>query len=330
MNENSTCVIWGTPASEAHTNRDGRSIESARAGGKYFISGSAETVLSHSEGHVKVRLTTWLVEQRQLGTPCPEINSWTIRDVERVKDTNVSHRCDSILKYLEIKSQMLGVGVGIRVSLDMYQNVQLDELEIAYFELLAHSACINNDELAFLLKSLQNHNLINYRFIGGSSWGCTLTLEGYARLAELENTYTASSRAFVAMWFDNSMTEVWEHGFAPAIQATGYEPVRIDHHEHVNKIDDEIIAEIRRSRFVVADFTHGDTGARGGVYYEARFAHGLDIPVIFTCRNDSFDEIHFDTRQYNHIVWTEPIDLRRNLKDRIAAVIGDGPNVPLG
>ena len=128
------------------------------------------------------------------------------------------------------------------------------------------------------------------------------------------------------MWFDDSMGEAWEDGFDPAIRGAGYEPVRIDKQEHVNKIDDEIIAEIRRARFLVADFTHGDTGARGGVYYEAGFAHGLDIPVIFTCRRDSFDKIHFDTRQYNHIVWAEPKELRRNLMSRIAAVIGDGPN----
>jgi hypothetical protein len=36
---------------------------------------------------------------------------------------------------------------------------------------------------------------------------------------------------------------------APAIRDSGYEPMRIDRKEHINKIDDEIIAEIRRSCF---------------------------------------------------------------------------------
>ena len=31
----------------------------------------------------------------------------------------------------------------------------------------------------------------------------------------------------------------------------------------------------------------------------------LDIPVIFTCRSDKIDQIHFDTRQFNHVVWNE-------------------------
>ena len=101
--------------------------------------------------------------------------------------------------------------------------------------------------------------------------------------------------------------------------------MRIDRKEHVNKIDDEIIAEIRRSRFLVADFTQGEDGARGGVYYEAGFAHGLGLQVIFTCREDAVETLHFDTAHYNHIVWTTPEDLRKSLKKRILAVLGEGP-----
>lgn len=149
--------------------------------------------------------------------------------------------------------------------------------------------------------------------------------DGYARLADLEKIAVDSKQAFVAMWFDDSMKTAYESGVALAIDDAGYEPLRIDRKEHVNKIDDEIIAEIRRSRFLVADFTHGDSGARGGVYYEAGFAHGLNVPVIFTCREDSISKVHFDTRQYNHITWKSPQELRIRLARRIAAVIGDGP-----
>ena len=127
------------------------------------------------------------------------------------------------------------------------------------------------------------------------------------------------------MWFDDSMTSVWENGIRPAITDAGYEAIRVDQKEHVNKIVDEIVAEIRRSRFVVADFTQGVDGPRGGVYYEAGFAHVLDIPVIFACHRDSLDKVHFDTRQYNHIVWGTAEELRDKLAKRIAAVIGDGP-----
>ena len=100
--------------------------------------------------------------------------------------------------------------------------------------------------------------------------------------------------------------------------------LRIDRKPDVDKIDDEIIAEIRRSRFLVADFTHGDKGARGGVYYEAGFAYGLGKPVIYTCRADMVDYLHFDTRQYAHILWETPEELREGLKNKIVARIGEG------
>src|SRR5271165_6192652 len=80
---------------------------------------------------------------------------------------------------------------------------------------------------------------------------------------------------------------------------------RIDRKEHDGKIDDQIIAEIRRSAFVVADFS----GHRGGVYYEAGFAHGIGRRVIFTCKQAEIDKLHFDIRQYNTILWTTPNEI---------------------
>lgn len=150
-------------------------------------------------------------------------------------------------------------------------------------------------------------------------------MAGYRQIAEQVPNVSAR-QAFVAMWFEGSMSNVFDKGIKPAVEAAGYEPLRIDLKPDASKIDDEIIAEIRRSRFIVADFTHGDEGARGGVYFEAGFAMGLGIPVIFTCRSDMVDKLHFDTRQYAHIVWDTPEQLRDELKYRILARIGEGPD----
>jgi nucleoside 2-deoxyribosyltransferase len=91
------------------------------------------------------------------------------------------------------------------------------------------------------------------------------------------------------------------------------------------RICDEIIAEIRRSRFLVADFTCEKDKVRGGVYFESGFALALPIPVIWTCKETSIDDLHFDTRQYAHIVWKDTADLCEKLKGRIGATIGYGP-----
>lgn len=94
-------------------------------------------------------------------------------------------------------------------------------------------------------------------------------------------------------------------------------------------IDDEIIAEIRRSRFVVADFTHDkEKGVRGSVFYEAGFASGLGLEVIYSCRKGLEGELSFDTRQYHHILWETPEDLRIQLRDRIRARAGDYKTEP--
>ena len=302
---NSTCPIWGTPATEVLVAADGRCLESPRVGGQYFISGSAEASLKNCDYRVKVRLTTWLVEQRRLGSTCPKIMSSTVNDVKLWKDTVVSDRADGILRYLETRTKILGSQIGYRIPVNSHDDTQLYQIDEVYLELLAHSGCVSSDDLRFLLSYLQTRGFVELSGVNNPIQLCTLTVEGYTRLSELAPTYTTASRAFVAMWFDEAMDPAWEHGFAPAIREAGYDPVRVDREEHLNKIDDEIIAEIRRARFVVADFTHGSTGVRGGVYYEAGFAHGLAIPVIFTCRENSFANVHFDTRQYNHIVWNK-------------------------
>ena len=75
---------------------------------------------------------------------------------------------------------------------------------------------------------------------------------------------------------------------------------------------------------MVADFTHfAEKGVRGSVYYEAGFAYGLGLPVLYSCREDLKNELHFDTRQYPHILWKTPEDLYAELRDKIGALIGD-------
>jgi hypothetical protein len=180
-------------------------------------------------------------------------------------------------------------------------------------------------DLLALIRIAQNMDLLSDE---GSAIGRLVvapTASGWERIESLETKATSNEQAFVAMWFDASMNEAYANGFLPAIEKAGYKPLRIDKKHHIDKIDDEIIAEIRRSRFVVSDFTCEPSKVRGGVYFEAGFAMGLGIPVIWTAKDTSVNDLHFDTRQYNHIVWTTPSELYEQLLMRIGAVIGDGP-----
>jgi hypothetical protein len=129
-----------------------------------------------------------------------------------------------------------------------------------------------------------------------------------------------SDQAFIAMWFNEKLNTAYSKGIKLAIRSCGYKPMIIRTKEHANKIDDEIISEIKRSTFLIADLT----GHRGGVYFEAGIAMGLGVPVIWTCRKDDIGNLHFDIRQYNCIAWTKPDDLARQLRKRILRVVGKG------
>ncbi|MDE0554071.1 MAG: hypothetical protein OXI24_07655 [Candidatus Poribacteria bacterium] len=313
------CRIWNIAASgESLFDRDVERINSPRAGGWYLITLEAITRLPQLDERGKARLTTWLVDQHRLGVKYPEILQQTITEVEQQKDLSVHDRADRLLQY--IGDQTVEIGT---------ECVFTPE-EMLSTAIAAWSESLSREEVQYLLNYLDRQGWIALRECPPSKYkivvGYTLTVEGYSRLAELEKANAESSKGFVAMWFDDSTAEAWEEGIKLGIEDAGYEAVRIDQKEHVNKIDDEIIAEIRRSRFVVADFTQGEDGARGGVYYEAGFAHGLGIEVIFACREDALQNVHFDTRQYNHIVWKKPEELRQRLAARISAIIGDGPH----
>ena len=325
MNKDSTCPIWGTRATEFATHgRDGREVDSPRPGGRYFIAGTTVATLKSRDASLKARLTTRLIDQRRLGVDCPEVDSNTIKDAEARRPLPIRERADRYLRYLASLESYPGFSIP---PFTPYVAPEDFLAALSWLESSVDPTDVDGQmkEVVFFDDYLEQQKWMEF---GSGSSGNRLTVAGHVRLAELEATHTPSARAFVAMWFDDSMSEAWEKGVAPAVRDTGYEPVRIDRKEHVNKIDDEIVAEIRRARFVVADFTHGDSGARGGVYYEAGFAQGLGIPVIFCCRKDRLEEVHFDTRQYNHIVWETPGELRDRLAKRIAAVLVDGPIQP--
>ena len=78
-----------------------------------------------------------------------------------------------------------------------------------------------------------------------------------ARLHVEERTRELDEKrqGFVAMSFDPNLTYVYEEGIEPAIEAAGYEGLPINRKEFTGDVVDEILAEIRKSRFVVADFT---------------------------------------------------------------------------
>jgi len=125
-------------------------------------------------------------------------------------------------------------------------------------------------DLSVILQYLQEQGLMT-ELLSVAEASRRLTPRGYIEADDLRTRRAASSQAFVAMWFTKDMKKVYEQGIKPAIEQAGFTPMLISNKEYANKIDDEIIAEIRRSAFLVADFT----GQRQNVYFETGFAIGF-------------------------------------------------------
>lgn len=299
-----------------------------RTDGSYEITEEASYSIKTLTDIERARLTTWLVDQRAQGDRIPLITEEVVEYARRAKSIPVHDRADRLLRYLVSISDNIGeeVKIGCEGHRNDYGEFVKSSVSPSEERTMAWSESVSIEEVRFLIKYLANQGWIEAKFFGPCNQ-CKVMVDGYRHIAD-QSTNPITDQAFVAMWFDPSMDDAFSNGIELGIKEAGYVPIRIDRKDdHVNKIDDEIIAEIRRSRFLVADFTHGKEGARGGVYYEAGFARGLGIPVFSTCNKALEKELHFDTRQFKHILWENHDDLRKRLKEWIMAVIGEGPNI---
>ncbi|MEW6621356.1 MAG: hypothetical protein AB1422_18830 [bacterium] len=230
-----------------------------------------------------------------------------IEHLRKIKTPTVAEKAEKLLRFLVRKYPVPGQ------TFQVYQNPEVNGV----------SWTQNKDELSFIV----NHYLVKCKqFLveEAKDYHYKITAEGWAYIEELSQINPESQIAFIAMCFDKELDPLLRNVIEAGIIDAGYKPLRIDKHEHVNRIDDEIISMIKRSKFVVADFT----GQRDGVYFEAGYALGMGLPVIWLCKQDEVDnnEVHFDVRQYKFITWKEDDfdQARKDLKNRIEAIIGRG------
>ena len=337
------CPIWPDfPAKgRIYPEDDIAEIDSPRAGGEFEISAEAMNLLREKRmfrsrpdqeqmvgfprvgENDRVRLTTWIADQFLLGNRSPCVTPEIISSVRSKKPLPVGERADRILRFIAGETPILGSVV----EFDQHAGPSsaLGARHKATLRAFAWSESSRWLELHYLLEYLVGKGLVENIYQSGFPTNYyRVTVEGHSEIAR-KATLADSSDVFVAMWFDECMDAAYYEGIEPAIRAAGYNPIRIDIFEHTGQIEDAILAKIRKSSFAVVDLTQGHAGTRGGVYFEAGFAFGLGRTVIYTCRRDKFDKVHFDTSHQAHILWTDYGDLRAKLKNRIEGAIGHGP-----
>ena len=243
----------------------------------------------------------------------------------------ISERLDQSLFLLSKESEYTGAPINITLSRD-YPIFHPDSQEQVATKFILRELLRDNYIIA---NNGENHLLSNWH----EKSQITITAKGWDRIIELESTNKNSKKVFVAMWFSDEMKEIFNNYIQPAVAEAkeGHDALHIGIKHHNNDITDEIMAEIKTSKFIIADLT----GDRGGVYYEAGYALGRGLPVIFTCKEDWFkksallkvqhskeDEkdyqtstIHFDIDHMNILKWKDGEDFKKQLIDRIRYTI---------
>ncbi len=272
--------------------------------GKYTISGSAEAIANAS---VKAsELSGWLRERNILEIEIPMLTSDFLKEVEKtLPQYTPIEKQNKLLNAIQIYTEYPGQDVRITSELD---------ISLAWAR--------NEEEFSYYVKSLIQRKLIEIssasRSIFDAQYPVVITAHGWEHLESNKTDIETKNQVFVAMSFDDSLLGVYSNAIHPAIKATGYRAYRVDAQPHLERIDAKIVSEIKNSKFMVADVTQ----QKAGVYYEAGLAHGLGMPVIWCVHEDDLKNVHFDTRQYSHILWKNEEELQQKLYDFILATIG--------
>ncbi len=180
----------------------------------------------------------------------------------------------------------------------------------------------NYQEMVFYISTLLDQDLIeavdSTTGSGKSFEGIHLTYLGLSKVIELSENEIQSKNCFIAMSFSKDLNELRE-SIRSTISETGFKPILIDeiHYDSDITINDALIAEIKKCKFLIADFSEH----KHGVYFEAGFALGLKRPVIYMCHKNEFDNSHFDTNHYPHIIYKDIDELKSKLKNKIEAWI---------
>lgn len=281
--------------------------------GEYLITDTAFTTFRYYPDKKDFYMLSGFVKNENMfGNSKPMITNSMLPDKDEFKTIvlanapkTVQEKADLALRFLAVKIGHPGKWFAIDASQDY---------TIAY--------CQTEDEFNAYLRYMHDSQLIDFSPERNGNNRAYIRFGGWQRIETITKGFIEKDQAFVAMRFKPSLNKVFVEGIEPlgAPEETGYLMRRIDRKEFNGDVVDEIMAEIRRSRFLIADVTI----LNNGVFLEAGFASGLGKPVIWTCRKSAFERhsAHFDTNHMNHILWDSPEDLRQKLKNRILATLG--------
>jgi hypothetical protein len=134
-------------------------------------------------------------------------------------------------------------------------------------------------------------------------------------IAPLASVLAAPRQVFVVMKFgDTRLESTYSIAIRPAIENSGFTPLRIDEVENAGSITEQTLVQIERSAVVLADLT----GESPNCYFEAGYAHALGKQLILSIRKG--EKIHFNLVDRRFIEWETEKELSDALHRRLESI----------
>ncbi|TDA65567.1 hypothetical protein E0765_04895 [Sulfuricurvum sp. IAE1] len=311
------CIVCGLADCKEMVSHGDISTFNCKRCGKYEISSSLYAALKYDKNKLPHTASAWIREQNSINGKPPVLMSDDFEMLQTITDKTISSKFERFMKEILVQYEK----VNDTVILDL--NIKPSWISITWVK--------NDGELKSIIEEGFRQGFIEgeiptigmYEGTNPYRWRAhirTVTFQGREYIESLKNIGGHSNKIFMAFHFTDEMKESFEVTAKRAVtDASGgkLEAVRVSTSGTPTdtKIDDELIAMLKASKVVIADFT----GQRQAVYYEAGYAMGMGIPVIWTCRADHVQDLSFDTRQYPHILWEDEEDLYKQLTDRLTA-----------
>ncbi len=285
--------------STTHQDYDNQTICDCKRCGKFLIYELAKGLINEEN---RSKLSGWLREQSLYDRDCPNLDrSYLERVIGELPDYTPLEKQNKLLNAIGKMTSYPGENLPILIN---------HNLSLAWSK--------NRTEFEYYLNALKDRGFLNRVSNTIHRNFLQITVSGWEHIEMCDVDIESRSQVFIAMSFSEKLDKIYINAIKPAVEESGYTPCRVDQIPHIDRIDAKIITEIKKSRFLVADVTE----QKAGVYYEAGFASGLGIPVIWCVHKNDLDDVHFDTRQYNHIVWGTEDQLKEDLINIISATIG--------
>ncbi|NQY54505.1 MAG: hypothetical protein HRT42_13150 [Campylobacteraceae bacterium] len=293
------CKICDNEIENVATFTDKSSFDCTHCG-KYILLESMSIDIDIFKNRKKdfYKVSSYIYEQNREFKNIPEINENKFKELLNKDDKKIKEKFDLMMIYLS------------KLSTNYFRE---DDLIIKCW--------IKDYEEFFLLleRAIEVKLIIGKVYSTGGHIFTRLTFEGLNYIESIEYINKDSRNIFVAFNFKDSLEEIFNNNLKTSIEKEGFNYIVVNQNnvDHNKSINDEIIVKLKSSRIVIADFTNH----RNSVYFEAGFAMGMNIPIIWTCQEGHANDMSFDTRQFPHIIWKDKDDLVKQVIDRIKVII---------